>query len=201
MLSVLDGHLTGPAGAEDRGGALWAPWVSSLATTPALSKGLFTHGTGASLPAEVIQGNKLLLCWQAQNPPVRIYILWVPDQLSFRVGWRRNGTKKKQKKTTKTTGALLNNIAYSNCSRNLAYWQTIFCFGLKLNLTNNCSRNISKILILYTVTLQMTRSPVIVLQLLPMKHTYPKVVSDLCNTLKCDVQVCWYCFSIFIIKH
>lgn len=49
------------------------PWVSTLATTPALSKGLFTHGPCTSFPAEVRQGNKLLLCWQAQNPPVLTY--------------------------------------------------------------------------------------------------------------------------------
>lgn len=129
MLSVLDGHLTGPAGAEDRGGALWATWVSSLATTPVLSKGLFTHGPCASLPAEVRQGNKLLLCWQAQNPPVPTYILWVPNQLSFRVGYTRRG---KKKTITKKISASLNTITYGKyLKRNLGYYKIYFLSWFK----------------------------------------------------------------------
>lgn len=75
MLPVLDGHLTAPAAAEDRGGALWAPWVSSLATTPALSKGLLTGGGWASHPAGVSQGNSPLLCWQAQSTCTNVHSL------------------------------------------------------------------------------------------------------------------------------
>lgn len=97
MLSVLDGHLTGPADAEDRGGALWVAWVSSLAITPVLSKGLFTHGPCASLPAEVRQGNKFLPCWQAHNPPIPTHILWVPNHLNIKTGCTRRGRTKNLK--------------------------------------------------------------------------------------------------------
>lgn len=79
MLPVLDGHLTAPAGAEDRGGALWAPWVSSLATAPALSKGLLTGG--GAVPRTRPRSARATRCSSADrhNPPVPTCILSVPS--------------------------------------------------------------------------------------------------------------------------
>lgn len=74
MLSVLDGHLTGPADAEDGGGALCSPPESAASPPHQCFLKAYSHmAPEPRSPAEVRQGNKLLLCWQAQNLPVPTY--------------------------------------------------------------------------------------------------------------------------------
>lgn len=62
MLSVVDGHLTGPAGAED-GAAHCEPPESAASPPHQCFLKAYSHMAPVpSLPAEVRQGNGLLLC-------------------------------------------------------------------------------------------------------------------------------------------
>lgn len=103
------------------------------AASPPHQRFLKAYSHMVPVPRSLLRSYRATSCSSADRHRIHLYgYTYFECLINWALGLDgEEMVQKNPQKTTKTTGALLNNIAYSNCSRNLAYWQNYFLFWFK----------------------------------------------------------------------